>query len=106
MNVSLSRWLWEGTFPVQPPRLLVPTLDESAGGGDLASLTRKVLTQLARLEDRLREARPTGEGSDREVRQITRNLLPTLDALDRIIEFATREVARKPELENWLASLT
>lgn len=114
---SLERWLWQGSLEIDFRRLDVP--DElPAASADLLSLWSDAQGDLLRQIKAMKEAMERqrllastgnrgaaageGAGSDAEVRQIARSMLPSLDALDRIVEMGESSPRQDEVFRNWL----
>ncbi|MDX2176699.1 MAG: nucleotide exchange factor GrpE [Candidatus Sumerlaeia bacterium] len=104
---GLRRWLWWESFPES--RLRFAEAAEAPDGASYEGLAGALVGELARAEAMLKR-RQAAEGaapaSERETLALMRGMLPTLDSLDRIIDYIGQAVAQNPELENWLTSLT
>ena len=115
MQGRLRRWLWKGT--IEPDLRRLEPLTEGVAGQDIIqsfSATLKEITQqletARQTVERRRAAEQTGNpapaaGSDAEAKQIARSMLPSLDALDRIIEFGEGHISRDEAFQNWLISI-
>ncbi len=118
MLAALNRWMWKGTFDPTAERLPVQT--ELAPEVDLAGAVTAVLAELNRQVDSLKAAAERRRAADAprvapgaatgsseaEIRQIAKSMLPSLDALDRIVEFG-ESVAQKDEtFANWMATVS
>lgn len=118
MLASLERWLWKGTLELPSERFEV--LQELQGNeGDMEAAlgrqARELVAQIeesqAALERRLQALQPGAterrgpDPSEREVRQVAKALLPSLDALDRIIEFGESSENRDEAFDNWLTAV-
>ncbi|MBX3729929.1 MAG: nucleotide exchange factor GrpE [Candidatus Sumerlaeia bacterium] len=104
---ALRQWLWKGSFEPAAGRLEVwEGLAEAGAGGDLLERTAGHLAELGRLADLAREAEARQDsGSEEEVRNLVRAMLPALDALDRLLDYGSKMTDRSPELENWVKSV-
>lgn len=113
MLKRLDRWLWEGSFEPQTDKLEVLT-DSQTSPDDLVTLARKTLAELGGRVEELQQAlqrrqraegrRPAGEGSG-DVRDLAKSLLPSLDALDRIVELGEGEWLEDEFFQNWHKSV-
>lgn len=114
MTLRIEGWLLGDLLPREVPRLSVWTPEEDrfrdrepGGEEDLAGRVSRLLEQVSRLEQRVRTLRP-GEHQEeggKELKSFARNVLPTLDALDRLVEFAVEAARKQPDLENWRTSI-
>ncbi len=120
MNLNLRRRALDFLFEYRPSSLKVhaSALNESE---DLISLhTQKVsglYNDIARLRRRLESSgnqRLAGRARDRdeqheieerEMRKLAMQLLPSLDALDRVIEFGEKVERQDENFRNWLISV-
>lgn len=102
-------WVLKGRFDPSLERLEV-TFDGWADGRDLMTATSGLLGEIQQQLEYLqtaanrRRTAPT-VSPDAELRQLTRALLPSLDALDRIIEMGDSSRTADEAFMNWLASV-
>ena len=112
---SLQSWLLQGSFELEVEKLEVAPLEGqpadlfSAASGALRDLQAQVaLFQAAAERRRAIEAagtHPPKGGDDQEFRQMARSLLPSLDALDRIIELGEAQASTDEKFANWHGSI-
>jgi molecular chaperone GrpE len=118
MLAKLERWLWKDTLETDLRPFEV--LSEVATGTE--DLIRPLNLEVQRLVRDIEDARealekrraldsagtapaPQPAGGD-NLRQFARSLLPTLDALDRIIEFGEESDRQQDEVfQNWLTAV-
>ncbi|MCC6548064.1 nucleotide exchange factor GrpE [Candidatus Sumerlaeota bacterium] len=116
MLLALRNWLITDAFPIEAEPLEVLPLADDAASADLVSLAsntlRAVETQIANLQaaaDRKRAIESTGPatatGGEAELRQLSKALLPSLDALDRIIDLGEPQALSDENFRNWLVSV-
>jgi molecular chaperone GrpE len=111
MTRRVRDWLWSGTLE---PELTTLSVDDSVDPDDLAeayssSIRTLVLDlegQVAALQRRRAAeqvpASPAEAGrSDAEIRNLAKGLLPSMDALDRIIEYGETYGKKDESFENW-----
>ncbi|MCB2153622.1 nucleotide exchange factor GrpE [bacterium] len=101
----LKRWLWAGTFEFQAEPLALWEGEAPVRASDPRDLLGQVtaaLKELWRLVD-LTESmeEKQEEGSSVELRSIARSMLPVLDGLDRIVDYASQHRSDSEEFENW-----
>ncbi|CAN5464437.1 hypothetical protein BH09SUM1_BH09SUM1_29510 [soil metagenome] len=112
----LERWLWKGTLEPNTARL--EPLLHAETEVDLVHLFSATIKQIShqldmakQAADRRRAAEMAGGSQlssgepDVETRQIARAMLPSLDALDRIVEFGEPLASRDEAFQNWLTSI-
>lgn len=120
MRRQWLNWLWQGTLAPDFERLeLSGSIPE---GEDLLASLQTEVRQLVRQIDEGREALEkrralelagprgsapgtAGSGGSEDLRPLARSLLPTLDALDRIVEFGESYPNADEVFRNWLTSI-
>jgi molecular chaperone GrpE len=115
MLQRLRQWLFEGTLDGRIDPLEVnDSLEGSYDQLEAASLTlRNTVAEFERQIEALQRRRAADEPpggrasatSEAELRNHARSMLPTLDALDRIIEFGDSMANKGDAFENWLTSI-
>jgi len=81
-------------------------MEDGEAAQSIVAMAGDTVKQAAALAERLGKMQPEGgKPDDREIKTFARNLLASLDGLDRIVEFASKAVETNPELRNWLTSL-
>ena len=99
----LQEKAWRLVFPDDFPQLEVNR--EGGGNDDVFALAEESARQVSTLTERLGRVVMEPGKDDRELRMFVKNLLGSLDGLDRIVDFAQKSVEKNPELDNWLVSL-
>ncbi|MBI1291091.1 nucleotide exchange factor GrpE [bacterium] len=111
----VREWLWQGTLE---PHLELLPVDNSLDPSDVhdlvsesvrglvAGLEAEIATLQRRRAAEQVTAGPVESGrGDAELRNLAKGLLPSLDALDRIIEFGDSYEQKAESFENWLTSV-
>lgn len=116
----LQDWLWKDSYPLSRERLEVWEGNrgvardlKSAVSDELRRITEQFERTLQAAEHRRQlEARSSSAGmpgivgsSEAETRQFVKSLLPSLDALDRIIDFGDKRGDADEVFQNWLKSI-
>jgi molecular chaperone GrpE len=109
----LERWLWDGRLDYEPEPLEVA--GDVAPGDVVTALEAhlaQVFAQVGALETALERERARmgagatpaagGEAGGDEMKRLAKSLLPSLDALDRIMEFAESVEAQDEVFRNWV----
>ena len=115
MKGLIRKWLAREAFPLEAEKLELLPLD-GGEAGDLVSLAgntlRAVESHIAALQaaaERKRAMESTGggapSGGDGDLRNLSRSLLPALDALDRIIDLGEPQALKDEMFRNWLVSV-
>jgi molecular chaperone GrpE (heat shock protein) len=113
----IQRWIWEGSFDPELEKL--DLLDESGASKDddllerasatIRGLQRSVEDLQESLERRRRREHRGHSGeassSEEEVKKIARSMLPSLDALDRLISAGEQSGRQDEFFNNWLRSI-
>jgi molecular chaperone GrpE (heat shock protein) len=108
MTGTLARWIWGDAFAAPEP---LPAWRPQEAAGDWLRSAEQVLERLKAAEaaaSRRAHAAGTaapGEEMERELRRFCLSLLPSLDSIDRLIEFGEKSVRENPDLRNWLVAL-
>lgn len=105
---ALERWLWGNSFAEPFPRAEVwAGLRDEVDGSSLLVAAEKLAVEAGRLSDVLQQTRQrSGAPADEEeLRRFAKALLPTLDGLDRLVEFAEEAGEKRPELKTWAESI-
>jgi molecular chaperone GrpE len=106
---SLIDWVLAGTYVIdEKPFDVVASLRQ----GDVSSeepsagLLQAITTLLVEREQWLNRAQELESrvGDSQQVYQVVKNLIPVLDAMDRVLAFA-RQCPPSEELDNWLKSI-
>jgi len=105
----MRQWLWKGSFEPDPKPLEVWE-GENQGARepamDLMERTAEYLAELWRLLDLAREMEDQrSRTSDEELRSVARMMLPVLDALDRVLEYAKEVKNPDDQFNNWVRSV-
>jgi len=108
----LDQWLWKDTFPL-PTQLLevdeehiVP--EEELDNQDFLSLTAGLMAELAQVEDSIRRPLRTPQPADpsgAKMKRVARQMLPILDALDRLIDYSNQNESNADAFDNWLKAM-
>jgi len=105
--LSLRDWLWQGSFQARGGRLEVwQGVEGQSDGPDLLTGVSDSLKELGRLSDLTREIeKRSSSGSEVELKNVARGLLPALDAIDRLLEFGRNVEEPSEEFLNWLKAV-
>ena len=105
----LRKWLWTGTFEFQAAPLAVWESEAPAKANEPRDLLGQVcaaLKELWRLLDLTESMEQKQEdGSSVELRSIARSMLPVMDGLDRVVEYASQHRGDSEEFENWATAV-
>ncbi|MDK2972460.1 MAG: molecular chaperone GrpE [Candidatus Sumerlaeota bacterium] len=103
----LRKWLWKGSYEPAGSRLEVwegPSSSREEPG--LLERTAEFLAELGRLAELAQEMERRQEvSSEEEVRNVVRSMLPVLDALDRVLEYAASKSDCDEEFANWVKTV-
>lgn len=112
---AIRQWVWKGTLE---PDLETPPPESLLEDRDLTELWSKSIREsVAEFEAKLatiqrkralenpREGAHSDGGSENDMKTLARSMLPTLDALDRIIEFGDNNSRQDEVFGNWLTSI-
>jgi molecular chaperone GrpE len=112
----LKRWAWGGTLAPEFDLLDAdPALDDAGFLQSFSEDTQRRVSAFDAELDVLRKRRtaeesnarsgPKNAASDEEMRTLAKGMLPTLDGLDRILEFGEAQASSDPAFQNWLTSV-
>ncbi len=108
----LDNWLWKGTMdpPLEKVAVDVEAFEGRKGTGDLVTRLSEEIASFDHLVEQLRDAgkqrrEGAGESGGTGEMEFVRSMLPTLDALDRILECVEGVQEKDEALENFCTSV-
>lgn len=108
MVAALRRWLWKGTYDLPVKRLEIDDSGLVTGDAslDLKEQAAAHLAELGRMVDFAKELESQrSTTSDEELRSLCRLMLPVLDALDRVLDYAKEVEDGSEQFDNWVKSV-